>query len=76
MLFEEDRKIALPPLNTTHLVALAWLHDRSSMPLSVLNESPLPAAKYPQADSDSKDQTKSSELIHSWAKILPNPGGV
>lgn len=28
MLFEEDRKIALPPLNTTHLVALAWLQAR------------------------------------------------
>jgi len=46
------------------------------MPLSVLNESPLLTAKYPQADSDSNDQTKSSKLIHSGAKILPNPRGL
>lgn len=45
------------------------------MPLSALNESPMPADKQRQAGSDSKDQIKSSKLTHSWANILPNPKG-
>lgn len=76
MLFRDRQKdsFTFPEYHLLTGSGLAPSQD-SSMLLSVLNEIPPLSAKQPQADRDSTNQTKSSKLIHSWSKILPNPGG-